>query len=118
MAQKYFSTADFDAVQVQISSGYDLGFINNTVVYICDSTQGCRYKVVNHNILRLFNFHMTYEIDWAIDRLEFSSNRHHPNFQPDRPNQHLCSISPTNLAVISPQNASHLKPVAELSGSR
>jgi uncharacterized RDD family membrane protein YckC len=61
LAQKYFSTADFDAVQVHLTSGYDLGFIKNTVVWLCDPTQGCRYKVVNHNILRLFNFNMTYE---------------------------------------------------------
>jgi uncharacterized RDD family membrane protein YckC len=61
MAQKYISTADFDAVQVQIASGYDLGFIKDTVVWLCDPVQGCRYKVVNHNILRLFNYNMTYE---------------------------------------------------------
>ena len=61
MAQNYFSATDFNSVQVQFVSGYDLGFIKNTVIWLCNPTQGCLYKVVNHNILGLFNYNMTYE---------------------------------------------------------
>ena len=61
MAQNYFSATDFNEVQVQLVSGYDLGFIKNTVIWLCNPAQGCIYKVVDHNILGLFNYNMTYE---------------------------------------------------------
>jgi uncharacterized RDD family membrane protein YckC len=60
LAQNYISLADYNALQVQVVSGYDLGAFSQLTTWLCAPPAECSEKVVTTSILRLLTFNTTY----------------------------------------------------------
>jgi uncharacterized RDD family membrane protein YckC len=62
LAQEKNALSGYGGLQVQVIGGYDLGFFERSIVWLCAPPAGCSAKIVNNTFLRVLNFTSNYQI--------------------------------------------------------
>lgn len=63
LAQDGNALQGYGGLQVQIIGGYDLGFFQRSMIWLCAPPTGCPAEIVRNSILRFFNFDLNYQLD-------------------------------------------------------
>jgi uncharacterized RDD family membrane protein YckC len=62
LAQQYVPAAIYDGFQVRIVSGFDLGFYEKALVWLCAPPAKCSSQYVRNSFLRYLNFTQNYQL--------------------------------------------------------